>query len=173
MGRAMTGRLWYPQLDVYDAIRRIAGLLSLLKPEIPISPERLYIADFYLANPSLLHKTHMSRDVRNEFNALEIGRPEKSFVSYPSAPLLFQKMSEVQKLAFRTLTAKGLIDLEALGKGTVRPSRDGGALLRERFQPLFDEGELRLASFIANSFVAADREILALRRNTGLRRIGA
>jgi hypothetical protein len=169
----MTGRLWYPQLDVYDAIRRIAGLLSLSKPDLPISPGRLYIADFYLANPPLLHKTHMSRDIRNEFNALEIGKPEQSFVSYPSAPLLFQKMSEVQKQALRTLTAKGLIDLEALSKGTVRPSRVGTALLSERFLPLLSAGELRLASFIANSFVAADRDILALRRSTGLRRIGA
>jgi hypothetical protein len=169
----MIGRLWYPQLDVYDAIRRIAGLLSLSNPDIVMSPERLYIADFYLANPPLLHKTHMSRDVRIEFNALEIGRPEKSFVSYPSAPLLFQKMSEVQKQAFRTLTAKGLIDLEALGKGVVRASRNGDALLRQRFLPLFSAGERRLASFIVNSFVTADKDILAIRRNTGLRRITA
>jgi hypothetical protein len=169
----MTGRLWYPQLDVYDAIRRIAGLLSLSKPDILISPERLYIADFYLANPPLLHKTHMSRDIRNEFNALDIRRPEKSFVSYPSALLLFQKMSEVQKQAFRTLTAKGLIDLEALGKGVVRPSRTSGALLTQQFLPLLSKKELELASFIANTFIAADKDIVTLRRNTGLRRIGA
>jgi hypothetical protein len=169
----MTGRLWYPQLDVYDAIRRIAGLLSLTEPETSISPERLYIADFYLATPPLLHKTHMSRDVRNEFNALNVERSEKSFVSYPSAPLLFQKMAEVQKQAFRTLTAKGLIDLVALGKGAVRPSKSGDELFEQKFLPLFSKEEMDLAYFIANSFVAADNDILALRRNTGLRRIGA
>jgi hypothetical protein len=107
----MNGRLWYPQLDVYDAIRRIAGLLACWNPAARPSQERLYIADFYLANPPLLHKTHMSRDVRNEFNALGIDRPEKTFVSYPSAPILFQKMGEVQRQAFRTLVGKGLIDL--------------------------------------------------------------
>jgi len=169
----MTGRLWHPQLDVYDAIRRIAGLLSLAKSDTLISPERLYIADFYLANPPLLHKTHMSRNVRNEFNSLEIARPEKSFVSYPSAPLLFQKMSEVQKQAFRTLTAKGLIDLDALENGAVRPSPTGRVLLGERFLPLFSADEVRLTRFIVNSFVAADGDILGLRRSTGLRRIGA
>ena len=132
-----------------------------------------FIADFYLANPPLLHKTHMGRDVRNEFNALEIERPEKSFLSYPSAPLLFQKMSEVQKLGFRTLTAKGLIDLDALAKGIVRPAHSGDVLITERFLALFSADELRLASFLAKSFVAPDQDISALRRNTGLRRIGA
>src|SRR5262249_5547193 len=80
MGRQMTGRLWYPQLDVYDAIRRIAGLLALWDAASPPSQERLYIADFYLANPPLLHKTHMSRLVRDRFQALGIIRPDKSFV---------------------------------------------------------------------------------------------
>lgn len=169
----MTRRLWYPQLDVYDAIRRVAGLLSLPKRDVVISPERLYIADFYLANPPLLHKTRMSREVRDEFNALQVDRPEKSFVSYPSAPLLFQKMSEVQKQAFQTLTAKGLIDLDALGKGAVRPSTTGAALLTQKFLPLFSAAELKIASFLANSFIVADQDILTLRRNTGLRRIGA
>jgi hypothetical protein len=96
----MMARLWFPQLDVYDAIRRMAGLLSFWDYQSPPSPERLYIADFYLANPPLLHKTHMSRDVRDQFNSLGVVRADKSFVSYPTAPLLFQRMDEVQRQAF-------------------------------------------------------------------------
>jgi len=168
----MIGRLWYPQLDVYDAIRRIGGLLAFWNPGALPSKERLYIADFYLANPPLLHKTHMSREARNEFNALAIVRPEKTFLSYPSAPILFQKMDEVQRQAFRTLIGKGLIDLPNLECGTVTPSAAGSAPFEERFVPLFDDKERRLAEFIANSFVQGGQEISALRRSTGLRRVG-
>jgi hypothetical protein len=167
----MTGRLWYPQLDVYDAIRRIAGLLAFWDIASPPSKERLYIADFCLANPPLLHRTHMSRQVRDEFNALGIARPEKAFISYPSAPLLFQKMDEVQRRALRTLTGKGLIDLPALERGVVRPSEAGYTLFEEKFVPLFGDGERRLAQFIAHSFASGEQEISALRRNTGLRRV--
>lgn len=118
----MIGRLWYPQLDAYDAIRRMGGLLAVWDAATPPSPERLYISDFYLANPPLLHPTHMSRDVRQEFNLLDVPRPEKSFVSYPSPTILFHKMAEVQREAFRTLSGKGLIDLSHLERGLVRPS---------------------------------------------------
>jgi hypothetical protein len=71
----MTGRLWYPQLDIYDSIRRMAGLLSLWPSKSLPSVERLYIADFYLANPPLLHKTHMPNDVRKKFTSLNILKP--------------------------------------------------------------------------------------------------
>jgi hypothetical protein len=166
----MSGRLWYPQLDIYDAIRRIAGLLLFWNPASPPSQERLYIADFYLANPPLLHKTHMASEIRKEFNSLGIPRPEKSFISYPSAPLLFQKMEEVQKQAFRTLTGKGLIDLPSLERGIVKPSDAGTTLFEDQFATLFDQEERRLGRFIANSFARSEL-IDALRRGTGLRRV--
>ena len=60
----MRVRLWYPQLDVYDAIRRIVCLLNTWDMEHPPTPERMFIVDFYLANPPLLHKTNMSADTR-------------------------------------------------------------------------------------------------------------
>jgi hypothetical protein len=168
----MIGRLWYPQLDIYDAIRRIAGLLLFWDPSSPPSEERLYIADFYFANPPLLHKTHMTSEVRKEFNSLGIPRPEKSFVSYPSAPLLFRKMEEVQKQAFRSLTGKGLIDLPSLERGIAKASEPGTTLFEEQFAPLFSEDERRLGQFIANSFTRGGEQIEALRRSTGLRRVG-
>jgi ABC-three component (ABC-3C) system Middle Component 5 len=168
----MTRRLWYPQLDVYDAIRRIAGLLAYWDASAPPSQERLYIADFYLANPALLHQTHMTRSVRNEFNALGIERPEKSFVSYPSAPVLFQKMGEVQRQAFRTLAGKGLIDAERLAQGAVAPSETGRAVFADGFVPLLSDSERAIATFIARTFAAGEStEIGGLRRSTGLRRV--
>jgi hypothetical protein len=167
---SMSGRLWYPQLDTYDAVRRIAGLLLFWEPSAMPSQERLYIADFYLANPPLLHKTHMAAEIRKQFNTLAVQRPEKSFVSYPSAPLLFQKMEEVQRQALQTLTGKGLIDVAALARGVVKPSGAGSSLFEDQFSPLFDNDERRLGQFIANSF-ARSEEIEALRRSTGLRRI--
>jgi hypothetical protein len=169
----MKGRLWYPQLDVYDAIRRIAGLLAYWDTSSPPSQERLYIADFYLANPALLYKTHMTRDMRNEFNALGVKKPEKSFISFPTPPLLFQKMDEVQRQAFRTLTGKGLIDAERLAEGAVIPSDAGRAVFVDLFLPLLSDSERKIASFIAQSFAAVGTsEIGGLRRSTGLRRVG-
>lgn len=168
----MTGRLWYPQLDIYDAIRRMAGLLCLWPSKSLPSVERLYIADFYLANPPLLHKTHMPNEVRKEFNSLGVIRPEKSFISYPSAPLLFQKMEEVQKQAFRTLTGKGLIDLPQLERGHVKVTDLGNAVFSEKFIPLFTSIEEKIAKFIVQSFVESSDQIGVLRRDTGLRRTG-
>jgi len=171
MGRAMSGRLWYPQLDVYDAIRRLGGLLVFWSPDAAPSAERLFIADFYLANPPLLHKTHMNREQRKQFNELGIKRPEKTFISFPSPPLLFQKMDAVQRQALQTLTGKGLIDLRKLEKGTVSPSTAGLDLFERKFVPLFGESERRIGRFIASSFVLDNSDIGTLRRNTGLRRV--
>lgn len=169
----MTRRLWYPQLDVYEAIRRIAVLLAYWDASAPPSQERLYIADFYLANPVLLHKMHMTRPVRNEFNSLDIKRPEKSFISYPSPPVLFQKMGEVQRHAFRTLTGKGLIDAEHLAQGAVVPTVAGHEVFADRFLPLLSESERHTTTFIARTFAAVgSMEIGGLRRSTGLRRVG-
>jgi hypothetical protein len=168
----MIGRLWYPQLDIYDAIRRMAGLLSIWNPESAPSPERLYVADFYLANAPLLHRTHMTLETRKRFNSLGIPNPEKSFVSYPSPPVLFQKMSEVQREAIRTLSGKGLVELDALERGVVEPSSLGRVIFPGEFLPLFNEREKILAEFLASSFSESSQDIATLRRNTGLRRVG-
>ncbi|MCB1536262.1 MAG: hypothetical protein KDJ44_16485 [Rhodoblastus sp.] len=168
----MIGRLWYPQLDAYDAVRRMAGLLAIWDTSAPPSPERLYIADFYLANPPLLHMTHMSRAERLAFNGLGVTRPEKAFVSFPTPPVLFQKMAEVQREAFRTLSGKGLIDLSALEGGLVRPSAAGGEIFSDKFLPLLSAFERDLTAFLAGSFCAGADGIGGLRRSTGLRRAG-
>jgi hypothetical protein len=167
----MTVRLWYPQLDVYDAVRRIAALLAGWKLRPPVR-ERLYIADFFFANAPLLHHTHMPEDIRKAFSALGIPRPENTFLSYPSAPILFQKMGEVQRQALQTLIGKGLINLETLSNGVVQPSLMGAELFEGSMAHLIPQSERPLLEFLTNKFAAiGDDDIFVLRRSTGLRRL--
>jgi len=67
---------------------------------------------------------------------------------------------------------KGLIDLPSLGRGIVKASEPGTTLFEEQFAALFSEDERRLRQFIANSFTRGGEQIEALRRSTGLRRVG-
>lgn len=168
----MSHRLWYPQLDVYDAIRRQGGLLALWGEKGSPSPERLYIADFFLANPPLLHKTQMTRDLRAAFQELGVPKAEEQFINYPSAPILFRKMEAVQLQALHTLTGKGLVNLERLNQGEIWPTTKGNALFCERFIPLLDEHEIALAKFLSSRFAAPERcDMQQLRMRTGLRRV--
>ena len=142
----MSLRLWYPQLDVYDTVRRMLGLLNAWSGDT-LTPERLYISDFYLANPELLHRTHMLNEVRRDFQELAIPKPDKAFLSYPSPQMLFAKMEPVQKEALRTLVGKGFIALTS--------------------------GERRLIGFLTSSFARIGAGSPGeLRLATGLRRPG-
>ena len=163
----MSGRLWYPQLDVFDAVRRIGGLLEGFAA--PPGTERLYIADFFLANPPLLHRTSMPMDTRRAFNALKIPRPNKTFLSYPSAPLLFHKMEAIQKEAVTALSGKGLISIEAMQRGKVELTDRGHGLFSQN--AMCTDAEAAITDFIATDF-AAGEEVgnHDLRQRTGLRR---
>ncbi|WP_108485288.1 ABC-three component system middle component 5 [Oceaniglobus ichthyenteri] len=167
----MTGRLWYPQLDVYDAARRLGGLLGLWQSKTLPSPERLFTMDFFLANAPLLHKTHMPQEVRKAFSELGVPRPEKSFVSYPSPQVLFQKMDEVQHHAFRTLSGKGLIELPELDSGNVAPSEEGRTLFQDAFLPLFSDSDRQLGAFLVGRYAPESRTISDIRQSIGLRRL--
>ncbi|MBI1308641.1 MAG: hypothetical protein GC129_02125 [Proteobacteria bacterium] len=166
----MKGRLWYPQLDAYDAVRRFGTLLSLWKGE-PISLERLFIWDFFFANSPLLHKIRMLENVRKEFFKLEIGRPEDAFLSYPAPHLLFHKMESMQRQAFQTLIGSDLLDYSSYEKGLIKPSAKGVVLFNEKFLPMLSSKEAELANFIVNdlSKIGASN-IQDLRDRTGLRR---
>jgi hypothetical protein len=166
----MSSRLWYPQLDVYDAIRRIACLLLRWKAR-SLSPERLAILDFYLATPTLLHDVNMTQEARNEFQRLHITTATKQFLSYPSAPILFQKMEEIQKSAVRTLAGKDLILRERLANNEVVLSESGITLAEQRFNALMTEGERAVLQFLTETFGTIGlNDIRELRRRTGLRR---
>ncbi len=75
--------LWYAQLDVYDTLRRCLLLLSIWQ-EGCRGRERLFISDFYLANPALLHRTRMTLVARRDFS--ELALPREDFVEYPPLP---------------------------------------------------------------------------------------
>jgi hypothetical protein len=164
-------RLWYPQLDVYDAIRRVACLISRWEHRPP-STERLYILDFYFASPSLLHRVSMPQNIRSAFQALGVVHPDHSFLSYPSAPILFKKMESIQKEAIRTLAGKDLINLVLLEKGEVKPSLAGTVLFSERFSHMLTQSERPILEFLISHFstIGLD-DIRDLRSRTGLRRM--
>jgi len=162
-------RIWYPQLDAYDAARRMATLVSV-RDRRPLSVERLFICDFYLATPSLLHETSMPNEVRERFRLLKVPRPAKQFVSYPSPPILFRHMGMVQREAFQNLTGRGVFDLPLLERGEIVAVDDTTKLLAS-LRNLSSSAELEVASFLANSFADMDAsEIRDFRRRVGLRR---
>ncbi len=167
----MNGRIWYPQLDVYDAVRRMALLLTAWGQEWPVV-ERLYIADFFFANPPLLHKTSMPSEVREKFQKLSIPRPEKTFLSYPSAPILFHKMEPIQKQAFQALVGRGVIDASSARSGLVKLTARGKAFVREELGNAATGNEYGLIEFLTSQFaVIGDDNTRELRGRTGLRRI--
>lgn len=167
----MKGRIWYPQLDVYDAVRRMGLLLSAWTGRAPVL-ERLYIADFYLANPPLLHKTSMPGDVREVFQQLPVIRPEKTFLSYPSAPILFHKMEPIQREAFQALVGRGVIDARSARSGLAKLTQKGEAFVHEELADAVTANEQKLIAFLASQFaVLGDDSTKELRGRTGLRRL--
>lgn len=167
----MNGRVWYPQLDVYDAVRRMSLLLSAWEDKWPVL-ERLYIADFYLANPPLLHKTSMSSDIREMFQKLSIPRPEKTFLSYPSAPILFHKMESIQRKAFQSLVGRGVIDPGSARNGIAKLTERGETFVRYELGDAITNNEHSLIVFLALHFaVFGDDSTRELRVRTGLRRL--
>lgn len=165
----MNLRLWYPQLDVYDTVRRMLGLL-IAWPDQDLTAERFYISDFYLANPPLLHRTHMPLEIRKEFQALSIVKPEKGFLSFPSPQMLFAKMEPVQKEALRTLVGKSFVALDAL--------RAGKIVADEKLAQIGDivvmnSDERRVVGFLTSAFARIGAGVPGdLRLATGLRRPG-
>lgn len=163
----MSLRLWYPQLDVYDTVRRMAILLQFF--EEPPGTERLYISDFYLATPSLLHRTSMSLDTRREFGQLKIPRPEKFFVSFPAPPILFHRMEPTQRQALQELGGKGLLFAQSLDKGRVELTTLGIEMFP--LSIMASAEETILGRFLTRSFSGVeDVGNRQLRLQTGLRR---
>lgn len=163
----MKSRLWYPQLDVYDTLRRMCVLLQSFGTQPSV--ERLCIADFYLATPSLLHDTSMQLEMRHAFKDLKIQRPEKGFVSYPAPQILFHKMESIQKQALLELSGKGLVSNELLIKGKVKLASLG----YEKFplETMASPEEIKICLFLTSKFSAIE-EVgnKQLRLQTGLRR---
>lgn len=163
----MKSRLWYPQLDVYDTIRRMCVLLQSFgtRPSV----ERLCITDFYLATPPLLHGTSMQLEMRHAFKELKIQKLNKGFVSYPAPQILFHKMEPIQKQALLELSGKGLVSNEVLIAGKVQLTPLG----YEKFplETMTSPEEIKICLFLTSKFSAIE-EVgnKQLRLQTGLRR---
>jgi len=167
----MTTRIWYPQLDIYHAIRRIAALLYFWESNTA-SLERLYISDFYLANPPLLHHVRMPAAVRALFKDLDIQKPEKSFLTYPTPPILFHKMESIQKKALQAMAAKDLLKSGALHKGEASLSNFGEEFAEFPVVEGLSEKDTKLIEFLAKSFSQiSEGDSVELRKRTGLRRM--
>ena len=164
----MNSRLWYPQLDVYDAVRRLGSLITTYPT--PPGIERLYIADFYLANPPLLHLSRMTKGVRQTFHTLRIPHPKKTFLTYPEPPLLFKKMEPIQKEAIRAMAGKGLLSIMDLHRGYGKLTESGQAMFTTILADGLSQQEVRLIRFLTTDFaVRVDAGTRHLRQSTGLR----
>ncbi|MDY0884686.1 ABC-three component system middle component 5 [Dongia soli] len=166
----MNFRLWYPQLDVYDTVRRMSCLLAAWRRDAS-GVERFYILDFFLSAPCLLHNTHMPSDTRQHFRSLNIERPNKGFLAYPASPILFSKMESVQKSAMQTMIGKGLIDIDAFKIGIISPSLSGKDFCLNMHHLHSTDSERNVIIFLVEHFskIGSDGPI-GLRNATGLRR---
>lgn len=167
----MKYRMWYAQLDLIDTARRYLALLSHWKTGAP-SRDRLFVSDFYFVNPSLLHLTHMTIDVRRIFTALRVPKPDETFIQYPSPPILYTKMGGIQAQALYNLIGKGLVELELVNQDRYRLSEEGRELASELGDRLVLPGEEKILNFLVTDYVTIGRGKGGLRDMTGLRRIG-
>lgn len=167
----MNYRLWYAQLDVFDTIRRYLGILSRWNGEPP-SRDRLFVSDFYFANPNLLHRTQMTATARRAFTSLRIPKPEQAFVNFPSPPVLYNKMAGIQNEALHNLTGRGLCDLQLVDRGHYWLSAEGRQLAADMGSRLVLPREEGLLEFLTKEFSAVGTGKGGLRAATGLRRVG-
>lgn len=164
-------RLWYPQLDVHDCIRRMLLLIST-KPQVSMTEERLHILDFFFANPPLLHLTSLPRETRNALNKLDIRRPKKAFLSYPASPILFSQMESLQSISLRHLVAKGFVDLEQYRKGFVTGVSESLDVL-DKAAITADSAEEELLIFLSEHLKTLGTNTPGgLKHHTGLWRVG-
>ena len=163
----MKSHVWYPQFDVIDSIRRFVALLLLFKS--PPGVERLCIADFFLANPPLLHNTVMTAEMRKVFSELNVVKPEKSFLTYPSPPLLFKRMEPTQRDALSEMIGKGVLSVEGARTGSLQLARTPAI---DTIANLCTADEGALGRFIVGSFLGPeDVGNRDLKRRTGLSRV--
>ncbi|MDT6942488.1 hypothetical protein RI570_20775 [Brucella pseudogrignonensis] len=164
-------RIWYAQLDLFDTARRYLALLTRWKMEPP-TRDRLFVSDFYFVNPSLLHLTRMTGDVRRIFTNLHIPRPRDTFIQYPSPPLLYTKMGGIQAQALHNLIGKGLVDLELVDQDRYCLNEAGRNLASQLGDRLVLPGEEKILNFLVTDYVTIGQGKRGLREMTGLRRIG-
>ncbi|MGY6708699.1 MAG: ABC-three component system middle component 5 [Rhizobiaceae bacterium] len=163
--------MWYAQLDLFDTVRRYLALLSNWKVEEP-NRDRLFVSDFYFTNPSLLHLTHMTVDVRRAFTSLRVPKPDETFIQYPTPPILYTRMGGIQAQALHNLVGKGLVELALVDQDRYRLSEGGKQLASQMGDRLVLPGEEKVLNFLVTDYVSIGRGKGGLRNMTGLRRVG-
>jgi hypothetical protein len=132
-------RIWHPMFDPYHCGFR---MLRLLFAKSPQEIELLFILDFYLLFPFLLHAASMPEAVRARFRELRVERQQEQFVQVPSPQSLYRDLSVIQRTSLAGLVARGLVDPSEFQKGIVRlDSRSVPAQLASR-----------LMDFLVNAF---------------------
>lgn len=119
-------RLWHPSRDAYHAIYRILSVL-LARSDKECGVAKLYILDFFIAFPSLLYRISLPMkpvDLNRKRKELELQRPEKKFMEYPSIQALFYSIEPYQKAAIQQLLTKGLINSHNLEEGVISLKED-------------------------------------------------
>lgn len=160
-------RTWLPAHDPYHGAFRMLQISSLCEEEsIPL--EKLYILDFYLAFPALLHKSTMPQKVRSFFNELKIAKPEKEFLSLPNPTSLFRDMAIIQAQAVKLLVGKEILDRERFLKHQVALLDNN--IPKELQKKVAEKNSKKagIVEFIVNSF--GDRSLEELRKATNLKR---
>jgi hypothetical protein len=109
-------RIWHPMFDPYHCGFR---MLRLLFAKSPQEVEVLFILDFYLLFPFLLHAASMPETVRARFRALKVERQQDQFVQVPSPQSLYRDLSVIQRTSLAGLVARKLVDPSEFQRGLV------------------------------------------------------
>lgn len=160
-------RTWLPANDAYHGAFRMLRLISLYD-EQAVHLEKLYILDFYLAYPSLLHRTHMQQDIRSKFSSLSIPKPEKEFLNLPNATSLFRDMSVMQAEAVKLLVGKEILDRDLyLKKEAQLINANVPVALKEKVSEK-NLNDRRFIEFLTYSF--GNKPLDKIRKSTNLKR---
>ncbi len=100
-------RFWHPAHDAYHSAFRM--LQILLAHNKVISVEKLYLLDFFVAYPFLLHTVHVPKDMKATMRALHLPKPESYFINLPNNPILYRDMHAIQLEAVNRLVGRGLL----------------------------------------------------------------
>ncbi|WP_417834345.1 ABC-three component system middle component 5 [Thalassospira xiamenensis] len=164
-------RLWYPQFDIYDAIRR-QGIIVSFYNKAEISLEFLFICDFYICNPSLMSRASMRADERKAFNSSGIPKPHQHFLSFPDERLLYAKMGGVQKQATKELAARGLIEVDRYKDAWIVATPQGSQLFDDWLCNNSEELEYKSLDFLKKYFApVTEGGVRDLKKKTGLTRV--
>lgn len=159
-------RIWLPGQDGYHAAFRMLRIMSSNNADMEL--EKLFILDFLLAYPTLLHKVYMPMELKRDFRALDIQKPEEFFLKLPSSVSLFRDMELIQAEAVKSLVGKAIFDKNLYLKKII--SLDPEKMPKELAKKVLQRNaqEHALIHFLVSTY--GGRPIKDLQDSTGLKR---